>query len=261
MLRNLKLKRPLAVFDVETTGKNPEKDRIVELSVLRILPSGKREQRTRRLNPRIPISESATAIHGITDADVAKKPTFKQIASSLDEFLEGCDLCGYNLKRFDLKVLIAEFARAGIAFGIEGRAILDPLEIYFFYEPRDLSAAAKFYLGVEHKDSHSAKADVDVTIRVLDAMLARYPDLPRKVAELDERFRDPNALDFTGNFRLAEGRVVFAFGKYQGSSLEEVSRNDPAYLKWILQSDFGEETKAVVLRELRGAGRTPNKTD
>jgi DNA polymerase-3 subunit epsilon len=143
MFKNLTLERPLAIFDLETTGTDPEVDRIVEISVLRIAPEGKGEQRTRRINPGMPIPAAATAVHGITDADVAREPRFEQVAGGLLAFLDGCDLCGFNVKRFDLRMLYREFTRAGLRLPLEDRAIVDPLEIFHAYERRDLTAAVR----------------------------------------------------------------------------------------------------------------------
>src|SRR5690242_8632899 len=147
MLLNITLEKPLAVIDLETTGTDPQNDRIVEISILKILPDGRRRHRTRRLNPGIPIPPAATAVHGITDADVAGEPRFEQVAQGLLDFLDGCDLCGFNLKRFDLRVLYCEFARAGRRLPLEGRALVDPMEIFHRREPRDLNAAVRTYLG------------------------------------------------------------------------------------------------------------------
>jgi DNA polymerase-3 subunit epsilon len=252
-LKNLILNRPLAVIDLETTGTNTQRDRIVEISVLKIFPDGTKQHRTRRVNPGIQIPAAATAIHGITDTDVANEPPFKQIAIGLGDFLEGCDLCGYHFKNFDLPLLIAEFTRVGVPFSLSGRSIVDPLEIFFEYEPRDLSAAARFYLSEKHDNAHSAAADADVTIRVLDAMLTRYPDLPRTVAELDKRFRDPNAVDLAGKFTRVEDQIRFTFGRYAGEQLDEVVRKDPEYLNWILTADFAEDTKDVVRKAMANA--------
>jgi DNA polymerase-3 subunit epsilon len=179
MFHYLSLNRPLAVLDLETTGVDPQTDRIVEVSVLKVLPDGDRQHRTCRVNPGIPIPAAATAVHGITDADVAGEPSFGQVAAALEEFLRGCDLCGFNIKRFDLPLLYAEFRRAGVPFVLEGRALVDPQEIYHHFERRDLTSAVRFYLGRAHHGAHSAAADVLATAEVLDAMLGRYAELTR----------------------------------------------------------------------------------
>ncbi len=160
MFKNLVLSRPLAFIDLETTGTDVQTDRIVEIGVLKVFPDGRKDARCRRINPGIPIPESATAIHGITDSDVAGEPTFEVVALRLLKFLDGCDLCGFNLKRFDLKLLIAEFNRIGCDFPRDGRSIIDPLEIYHDRERRDLSTAVQFYCGRDHEGAHCASADV-----------------------------------------------------------------------------------------------------
>src|SRR5262249_26269034 len=233
MLTNLQLQRPLAVLDLETTGTDPQTDRVVEISVLRLEPGGGREHRTRRINPGRPIPAEATAVHGITDADVADCPRFEQVARDLLAFLDGCDLCGFNIKKFDLRVLYLEFGRAGISFPLDGRAVVDPLEIFHNYERRDLAAAVRFYccrehdrshVGAEHAAADAADADVLATLAVLDAQLGRYPDLPRSVAALHTHFTEPNAADAGGRFTRVNGQLRFTFGKYRGQPLDEIAR-------------------------------------
>jgi len=250
MFANLTLERPLAILDLETTGTDPKADRIVEISVLKILPDGQRVQRTRCLNPGISIPAEATAVHGITDADVACEPRFEQVADALLVFLDGCDLCGFNLKRFDLRVLFCEFSRASRQLTLEGRAIIDPMEIFHRYEPRDLAAAVRTYLGHEHEDRHSAAADVLATVDVLDAMVTRYPDLPHSVAELHQRFVDANRIDSDGFFRRVEGEIRFVKGKHRGEPLQAVADTRRDYLDWMLTQTFFEDTKNVVREAL-----------
>jgi DNA polymerase-3 subunit epsilon len=254
MLRNLTLARPLAVLDLETTGTDPRTDRIVEISVLKILPDGQRLHRTRRLNPGIPIPAAATAVHGISDADVAGEPRFEQLAGGLLAFLDGCDLCGFNLKRFDLRVLYGEFARAGRSLVLEGRAVLDPMEIFHRCQPRDLAAAVRTYLGREHQGGHAAAADAAATIEVLDAMLARHADLPRDVAGLHQHFADPDRIDSDGFFRRVEGTVRVMRGIHRGAPLDALAAANPGYLEWMLTKPFCEDTKQVVRQALARAG-------
>jgi DNA polymerase-3 subunit epsilon len=255
MLRNITLERPLALIDLETTGTDAQRDRIIEISVLKILAAGQRQHRTRRLNPGIPIPETATAVHGITDADVADAPRFDQVADRLLAFLDGCDLCGFNLKRFDLRLLCSEFSRAGRTLPLEGRAILDPMEIFHRQEPRDLAAAVRTYLGREHDARHSAAADVLATAEVLDAMLARYPDLPRSVAGLHQQFTDADGVGSDGFLRRVEGTVRFVKGKHRGLPLTAVAASSPDYLEWMLGQDFFDDTKAVVRDALAAANQ------
>jgi DNA polymerase-3 subunit epsilon len=250
MFKNLVLEKPLAIIDLQTTGTDPQSDRIVEIGILRVTADNHRSQCILRLNPGIPIPPSATEVHGITDEDVADQPRFADVAGDLLTFLDGCDLCGFNLKRFDLRLLHAEFTRAGISFSLQERAIVDPLEIFFAYEKRDLAAAVRFYCDREHENAHSAGADVLATTEVLDAMLARYEDLPRTTAGLYRHFLDPNAVDSGGYFVRVAGQVRFAFGKHRGQPLDAVARNKPDYLKWMLAQDFFNDAKAVVRQAL-----------
>jgi DNA polymerase III subunit epsilon len=250
MLANLALERPLAVIDLETTGVDPQKDRIVEISVLKLLPGGGREQRTLRINPGIPIPSAATAIHGITDDDVGESPRFEEVAGSLLAFLNGCDFCGFNVKRFDLRLMHTEFARVGRPLCLEGRAVIDAMEIFHRHEPRDLGAAVRFYLGRKHDGAHSATADVEATAQVLDAMLSRYTALPRTVNELHQHFIDPGCVDSDGFFSRIGGQLRFAKGKYRGQPLESVAATKPDYLEWMLRESLFGDTRAIVQEAL-----------
>ena len=251
MFEHLVLTRPLAIFDLETTGISPERDRIVEISVVKGLPGGGVETKTRRVNPGIPIPKAATAVHGITDADVAGEPFFRQLAKGLAQLLEGCDLCGYNIRRFDLPFLNAEFQRAGVDFSVQGRAVLDAMEIFHREEPRDLTGAVKFYLQQAHEGAHGAEADAMATARVLDAMAGRYPHLPKGVQALDESMRFPNQMDVAGHFESVRGKARFTFGKHQGKYLQDVVRDDPAYLSWMLGASFLDDAKAIIRQAMR----------
>jgi DNA polymerase III subunit epsilon len=255
MFKNLTLVRPLVVLDLETTGVDTKSDRIVELSVLKVWPDGTRRHHTRRLNPGIPIPLTATAIHGITDADVAGAKRFEEIVDKLLTYLDGCDLCGFNFKRFDLQVLHHEVLRAGRKLHLEGRAVVDTLEIFHAKERRDLSAAVRFYCGREHDGAHQAEADVLATAEVLDAMLARHDDLPRNVAGLHEHLKDPAAVDMDNFFTRAPEGLRFSKGKHRGQPLDAIAQTAPDYLEWMLEENFFEDTKALVREALRRAGR------
>jgi DNA polymerase-3 subunit epsilon len=255
MFKNLVLEKPLAIIDLETTGTDPQSDRIVEIGLIKVTPDGRRCRRVFRLNPGVPIPPAATEVHGIADEDVADEPQFADVAADLLGVLDGCDLCGFNLKRFDLRVLHAEFIRAGKALSLQGRAIVDAMEIFFAYEKRDLAAAVRFYLDREHENAHSAGADAMATAAVLDAMLARYEELPRSPPGLHQHFRDPNAVDSNGCFVRVGGEVRFTFGKHRGQPLDSVARAKPDYLKWMLDQDFFDDTKAVVRRALADSSR------
>jgi DNA polymerase III subunit epsilon len=180
MLKNIRLERPLVVLDLETTGIRVQSDRIVEISTLKLFPDGTNEIKTRRLNPGIPIPAEAAAIHGITDADVANEPSFRKIARGLVAHLDGCDLCGYNLWYFDLRMLVNEFKRVEVPFSVEGRHIIDPCRIFHKREPRDLTAALRFYCHMEHEGAHGTEADVLAALLVMDSQLERYEDLPSR---------------------------------------------------------------------------------
>jgi DNA polymerase III subunit epsilon len=252
-VKNLKLSRPLAFFDLETTGTDPATDRIVEISVLKLSPDGARAARTRRVNPERPIPPEATAVHGIRNEDVRDAPTFRQIARSLLEFLGDADLAGFNVARFDVPILDREFRDAGVDLGLAGRKIVDAMTVFHRMERRDLSAAVRFYLDRDHEGAHGAEADVEATAEVLDAQLERYADLPRTVAELDAWcFPVPaGAADRSGKFLLREGRVVFAFGKHQGRPLDDVARTSPDYLEWLLRQDFPPDARTLIQTALK----------
>ena len=183
---NLKLDRPLVVFDIESTGINPLTDRIVEIAFIKLLPGGAREQNCFRINPGIPIPAEVTALHGISDADVKDCPPFRDLAGKIYTLLDGCDLAGYNLIRYDIPMLVEEFKRASINFTAIGGRVLDAQRIFHKREPRDLVAALMFYCGDKHVGAHGALEDTDATLRVIEGQLEHYPDLPRDMAALDE---------------------------------------------------------------------------
>jgi len=210
--------KPLAVFDLETTGTYVRSDRIVELAILRVDPDGTATYKLRRVNPEMPIPPDATAVHGISDADVAAEPTFRQLAKSLAAFLEDCDLVGYNLRRFDVPLLQEEFARAGVKFELAGRAIIDACTIFKTNERRDLTTAYDFYCGKDLEGAHSAGADTLATTEILLQQMERYSDLPRTAAELHEYCRDPSWVDEDGKFKWRGGEAVFSFGNHAGNT-------------------------------------------
>jgi DNA polymerase-3 subunit epsilon len=261
MFKNLAIDRPMAVFDLETTGTDTANDRIVEISVLRLEPDGSNAIKTRRFNPGMPIPPGATAVHKITDEDVAGEPPFAKYAKGLARFLDGCDLCGFNLLKFDIKLLMAEFARAGVPFSVEGRRFLDPCQIYHAREKRDLTAAVRFYCGRDHEGAHGAEADVLAALAVLDAQVGRYGDLPRTVGELHEHMRDPAAVDFEGKFaRRDDGVVVFNFSADpKGRPVDDVAGTHPGFLRWMLKMDFMPDAKAVAAEGLARAGEAVSR--
>jgi len=255
MMKNLKLERPIAFIDVETTGVKPNSDRIVELSILKISPSGEREYKSHRINPGIPIPPEATAVHGITDDDIADEPMFRQYAKSVRDFLDNCDVAGFNVIGFDLPCLEAEFNRAGVEFSRRDRQLVDSMVIFHKREPRDLGAAYMKYSGKEHKKAHRAEEDANVAAEVLEGQLEMYGDLPRDVNGLCAVCYEVNEdyVDAQGKFIWSEGEVVFNFGKHTGRRLKDISTEYPDYLGWIIdKSDLSLEVKEIVSKALEG---------
>ncbi len=250
------LERPLAFFDLETTGLAVGKDRIVELALIRLSPGGDVFERVRRFNPGVPIPPEASAVHGIHDADVADEPTFASVARSLAELLDPCDLAGFNVRRFDLPMLLAEFRRAGVEFRVGDRRVVDVQMIFHREEPRDLSAAARFYLGRELEDAHSALADIRATAAVLGAQLERYAHLPRDLSGLDaycDGIR-PFETEVDRWFTRKEDALLFRRGKHEGRPLAEVASSSPDYLRWMLGlEDLDLEVREVVEGALESA--------
>lgn len=288
-MKNLDLERPLVFFDLETTGLDIVNDRIVQIGLVRVEPDGNRHTFMSLVDPQRPIPAEATAVHGITDADVAGKPTFGELLPQLAPLLEGTDLAGFNSIRFDLPLLAEEFRRAGGEFGLNGRRHLDACVIFHQMERRDLTAAMKFYCDQEFTDAHDALADAGATLEILDAQLGRYPDLPRDLDELhafcnqnEGRWVDSTrkfvwvelaagaapgesaASNVQGELAIAAGQggatveggkvfeAVLTFGKHKGRTLREVARSTPDYLQWILNSDFSSEVKQIVQDALQG---------
>ena len=245
------LKNPLVFFDLETTGINITKDRIVEISYLKVTPDGKEECKTRRVNPQMPIPEQATAIHGITDEDVKDCPTFKELAKSLATQIEGCDLAGFNSNRFDIPMLAEEFLRAGVEIDLSKRKFIDVQTIFHKMEQRNLIAAYKFYCGKELTDAHSAESDTRATYEVLMSQLDKYPELQNDVDALSEFSSFNNNVDFAGRMIYNEnGEEVINFGKYKGQLVKDVLKKDLGYYGWIMQGDFSLNTKQK-LTEIR----------
>lgn len=244
---NLKLKSPLAVFDLETTGVNTSTDRIVEISIHKIMPNGKTETRTHRVNPCIPIPAKTTAIHGITDADIADEPKFEDLAPNLYIFLNDCDLAGFNSNRFDVPVLVEEFHRAGYDFDVTDRNLIDIQNIFHKKEPRTLVAAYKFYCGKDLTNAHSAEADTLATYEILEAQLEKYTDLKRDSKSLSEFTTMHNAVDLAGRFvRNDKKEIVFNFGKHKGRPATQVLKQEPSYYGWMMKGDFSQNTKKVL---------------
>ncbi len=246
----LNLKNPLVFFDLETTGINISRDKIVEASFLKVYPNGKEEIRTYRINPEMHIPEESTAIHGITDEDVKDCPTFKQLAKTLADFLEGCDMAGFNSSRFDVPMLAEEFLRAGVEFDISKREFVDVQIIFHKKEQRTLEAAYRFYCDKELDNAHSAEADAVATYEVLKSQLERYPDLVNDINVLSKEFSSFNDnVDFAGRIVLNEkGVEVFNFGKHKGKAVAEVFKKEPSYYAWMMEGDFPLNTKQVITK-------------
>ena len=253
-VKSLKLERPMISFDLETTGLDVREDRIVELSCIKILPSGEREVRTKRLNPQKPISPAASAVHGIYDDDVKDEPTFSQIAKSLLDFMAGCDLTGYNIERFDLPLLVREFKRVDIEFPPEPVGVIDSYRIYLNEEPRDLTSAYKYFCNKDLIGAHGAQADAEAAADILLAQVARYENLPADVQDLHAYCHPehPDWLDPDGKIVWVGDQAVLGFGKNKGQSLKELARSNPGYLEWIATSDFSDEVKRIILDALQG---------
>lgn len=247
----LTLERPLVIFDVETTGTDPMADRIIEIALVKIRPDGGRDLLERRVHPGMPIPAGSTAIHGITDADVADLPPFGAIAAEVAAFVEGCDLGGYNAIKFDIPVLQAELRRAGLDLTLAGRALVDPQRIFFLKEPRDLSAALRLYCGRDLVGAHGALADAEATVDVLLGQLERYPDLPVTPAGISDLLSE-GLLDPEGKLRWRDGEAVIGFGKNRGQTLREISERTPEYLRWMISASFSDEVKSIARDALNG---------
>jgi DNA polymerase-3 subunit epsilon len=244
---NLKLSKPIAFFDLETTGVNVATDRIVEISIYKVMPNGDKEIKTKKINPTIPIPIESSAVHGITDADVIDAPTFSAVAKELAKFIEGCDLAGYNSNKFDVPLLAEEFLRADVDFDISKRSLVDVQNIFHKMEQRTLSAAYHFYCKKDLTNAHSAEADTIATFEILEAQLDKYSDLQNDVKFLaDFSQRSVNA-DLIGRIIFDENGVeVFNFGKHKGKSVEKVLEIEPGYYSWMMNGDFPLYTKKVL---------------
>jgi len=253
----LNLKRPLAFFDIESTGINVSSDRIVEISILKAMPDGTEQVKTLRINPEMPIPLEASLVHGIYDEDVAHEPTFKQVGEELSRFLDDCDLAGYNSNKFDIPMLVEEFLRAGVDFEVDNRHFVDVQNIFHQMEQRTLKAAYQFYCGKTLENAHSAEADIRATYEVLLAQVERYENKEwedRRGNKSKPVQNDVPALHaFTSQNKWADlagrlvyddkGNEIFNFGKHKGRTCEEVFKTEPSYYAWMMQGDFALTTK------------------
>lgn len=245
------LTRPLVFFDLETTGPNPASDRIVQFAALKRLPDGTTKQWETLVKPPIPIPPEATEVHGISDETVASAPTFFQLARGIQRALDGCDLAGYNARRFDVPCLRAEFERVKLPWSLDGVRVIDPLRIFTSMEPRDLAAAANFFLGCDHVGAHNAMADVQVTAAVFDAQLEKY-QLPGDIGALAE-FCAGDAVDLEGKLKWRGDAIAIGFGAQKGKTLKWLAENDQGFLQWMLREDFAPEVKRHIEAALQGS--------
>ncbi len=253
-MHDLKLTRPLIFFDLETTGISITNDRIVEISVVKISPGGKRQITTRRVNPQMPIPADASAIHGIYDKDVENEPAFELIATNLLKYFVDCDLAGYNILKFDIPLLTAEFKRCNLVFSAENRHVIDAFNIFCKKFPRNLASAYDFFCGKTIENAHSAEADTLATLEILEGQLRMYPDLPRDVAGLDEfcDMSDPDSIDKSNRFKWRGDHVIVNFGKNSGTPLRNICIDNPGFLQWIVKADFPADVKKIASNALRG---------
>ncbi|MEY8868232.1 exonuclease domain-containing protein [Meridianimaribacter flavus] len=243
----LNLTKPICFFDLETTGINISSDRIVEISILKVYPDGKEETYTKRVNPTIPIPPEVTKVHGISDADVANAPTFKEISKEVHNLIKDADLGGFNSNRFDIPLLAEEMLRADVDFDMKGRVTVDVQTIFHKMEQRTLSAAYKFYCDKNLDDAHSAEADTLATYEVLKAQVAKYDDLENDTKFLAEFSSRKKFADFAGFIAYnKKGEECFSFGKHKGKTVEAVLNDEPGYFGWLLNADFPLYTKKVL---------------
>jgi len=250
----LQLERPLVAFDLETTGLDVKNDRIVEISCVKIFPDRRREIRTLRLNPGMPISQQASAVHGISDADVQNEAPFTEVAGDLAAFFTGADLSGFNLEDFDLPLLRQEFSRAGIDFPAAGTRVIDSRKIFMLKEPRTLSAAYQFYCKRSLEQAHSAEADAVAAADVLLAQVEHYDDIPNTLEALDAfcHPKKPNWLDQDGKIIWHDGHACLSFGKHKYRPLQEMVDAEPGYLRWMVGANFKDDVVAVIEKALAG---------
>lgn len=244
---NIQLHKPICFFDLETTGIDIAKDKIVEISILKVYPNGNKESKTWLVNPGRPIPKQASDVHGITDEKVANEPLFKELAPQIYNMIKDSDLAGFNSDRFDIPLLAEELLRAEIDFDMKNRVAVDIQTIFHKKEERTLSAAYKFYCGKTLDNAHSASADTEATYEIFKSQLERYDDLPTDIRSLSEYTSRKKSVDFAGFIALnEEGKEIFSFGKYKGMLVEEILEKDLGYYAWIQNADFPLYTKKVL---------------
>ncbi len=250
----LQLTRPLAFIDLETTGVSLSTDRIVELAIVKLMPDETRLVKRKLINPQIPIPEASSAIHGITDDMVKDAPSFKQAGNEIKQFLENCDLGGYNSNRFDIPILMEEFLRAGMDVDLSNRRMVDVQHIFYTMEPRTLSAAYKYYCSKELENAHSAEADVNATIEVLHAQVERYEKLGDSIDSILSTIGEEKIVYYARSYSFNEkGIEVFNFGKFKGMAVTDVLKKEPQYYDWMMKGDFPLHTKQKLTELLNRA--------
>ena len=242
----VKLDRPICFFDLETTGAKVGKDRIVEIAILRVDTNNQESQKVWRINPEMDISPQAVQVHGISNQMVDKEPNFAHYSNEIYQFIKGCDLAGFNAIKFDIPILVEELIRADIDFDFSRIRMIDSQVIYHKKEPRNLSAALKFYCNKDLENAHSALDDTIATYEVFKAQLDKYDDLEPNMDFLSEYTKRNNNLDFAGKIRIdSDNDAIFAFGKYTGQKVTDVFKSDKGYYSWIMKGDFPEYTKKI----------------
>jgi len=239
----LQLTKPLAFIDLETTGVNLGSDRIVEIAIVKLLPDGNRSVKRKLINPEMPIPKSSSDVHGITDEMVKSAPVFKQAAHELKQFMDSCDLAGYNSNRFDIPLMVEEFLRAGVEFDMKGRKLVDVQKIFHQMEQRTLSAAYKFYCNKKLEGAHSAEIDASATAEILAAQLEHYPALGNTIDSILKTIGEEHVVDFARRFVFENGVEVFNFGKHKGRPVSDVLKSEPQYYDWMMKGDFPQHTK------------------
>ncbi len=243
----LKLNKPICFFDLETTGTDVAKDRIVEISIFKVFPNGNKESKTWLVNPTISIPPQSTAIHGISNEKVANEPTFSELASQVYNMIKDSDLAGFNSDRFDIPLLAEELLRAGVDFDMKNRVSVDVQTIFHKKEERTLSAALKFYCDQNLENAHSAEADTMATYEIMKAQLDRYPELENDIKSLSEFTTRKKIADFAGMIAFDEdGDEIFTFGKHKGTKVDTIFEKEPGYFSWIQNADFPLYTKKVL---------------
>lgn len=239
----LQLANSIAFIDLETTGINISTDRIVEIAIVKIMPDESKQVKRKLINPQIPIPHGATEVHGITDEMVKDAPSFKQVANEIKQFMDGCDIGGYNSNRFDIPLLIEEFLRAGINFSIQGRKFVDVQKVFHMMEQRTLTAAYKFYCNKNLDDAHSAEADATATWEILQAQVERYSQLGNTIESIVKFTGEDDIVDFARRIIRVNGIEIFNFGKHKGKPVMQVIKEEPQYYDWMMRGDFAMDTK------------------